>query len=111
MKKKLLATLLVLALAVCIFPANVFAAPAYAEGLSTASVSSTRAYPDIIAYVTLYNHTDVIVRSGPGTNYSKLATVYVGYTIPVCNWNYNNTGWAEVSWNGQKGYIRADLLS
>lgn len=51
--KKLLAMLLVIALAVCIFPVSAFAAPAYEESPVAPNDPSEKGYPDIDTFVTL----------------------------------------------------------
>ena len=58
-------------------------------------------------------HTDVVVRSGAGTNYSKIGTLYVGNSVVVTNWNYQKVGnymWVQIRWNGRYGYVRGDLI-
>ena len=109
--KKLLSILLVLSLAMCIFPASAFAAPGYEEKPLASFADTADSYPDIWTFVTLKYHTDVVVRSGPGTYFAKIGTAYIGDTIGVYDLDYGETGWAQVDWNGRVGYIRADLLS
>lgn len=109
--KKLLAMLLVIALAVCIFPVSAFAAPAYEESPVAPNDPSEKGYPDIDTFVTLQYHTDVVVRSGPGTYFDKIGTAYIGYTIGVYEMDFCGKGWAQVDWYGRVGYIRSDLLS
>jgi uncharacterized protein YraI len=56
-----------------------------------------------IVTATPYN---VNVRSGPGTEFGKLATMPVGATAPVVGRNSNNTWW-QVNFNGIVGWVSA----
>jgi uncharacterized protein YgiM (DUF1202 family) len=52
---------------------------------------------------------DVHLRSKPSTQSAKLATLKVGTKVDVVQMVDNNT-WAQVKYDTQNGYIRADLL-
>jgi stage II sporulation protein D len=54
--------------------------------------------------------TAVNVRSGPGTNYSKLGTAKKGATYTVKKKNYT-ADWHQISYNGKTAYIHKDYLS
>ena len=47
------------------------------------------------------------VRSGAGTNHSKVTTVYTGKSVDVTG---EENGWYKVSFDGTSGYIRADFI-
>lgn len=47
------------------------------------------------------------VRKGPGTEYTKLATVYTGKSVSVTG---EENGWYKVSFDSTSGYIRADFI-
>lgn len=47
------------------------------------------------------------VRKGPGTNHSKVSTVYTGKSVNVTG---EENGWYKVSFDGMSGYIRADFI-
>ena len=47
------------------------------------------------------------VRKGPGTNHSKVSTVYTGKSVNVTG---EESGWYKVSFDGMSGYIRADFI-
>lgn len=47
------------------------------------------------------------VRKGPGTDYSKIATVYTSKNVTVLD---KENGWYKVSFDGTTGYVRADFI-
>lgn len=49
------------------------------------------------------------VRSGPGTDYTKLGTVDEGETLTISGLTDN--GWYEVSYDGKVGYIASNLVT
>lgn len=125
MKKRIISMLMVLAIAICMFPSYAFAEEH--GGISvgspsqsyTMSISSTdKSGQDI----TLWNHTEVIMRSLPNTSSTKVHTLYVGDTVHVITWQVSPTPtnghyWANIyhkhSSTGAfySGYSANDLLS
>lgn len=89
----------------CLVLVFALAVPAFAAGSSGAGSAVPKAQT-----ITMTKHTDVVVRSGPGTSYSKLGTLYIGDTVTVNNWDYNNTGWVQIFWGTGYGYVRGDLI-
>lgn len=56
--------------------------------------------------VTLYSNTTLNVRSGAGTSYSRLGSLYYGQKVTG-----NDLGeWIEFNFNGQTGYVSKDYL-
>lgn len=87
------------------------AVPAFADGpaIETPAVETAASVPSTVTM----QHTDVVVRSAPGTSNSKLGTLYVGDTVTVTNWNYQKVGsywWVQIIWGSGYGYVRADLI-
>lgn len=52
---------------------------------------------------------DVNVRSGPGTNYSKLGVAKAGETLTVTGITGGN--WYQISFNGETGYVAGNFIS
>lgn len=105
-KRRFIATLLVLALAVCVFPVSAFADNPSFE------VPTVKARAIASETITM-QHTDVVVRANPGTSSDKLGTLYVGDTVVVTDWQYEMVGsywWVEIEWGARKGYVREDLI-
>lgn len=52
-----------------------------------------------VMYVTLYNHTDVVVRAKASTSAQKVHTLYVGDTVYIYKWIYGTADdydWASI---------------
>ena len=47
------------------------------------------------------------VRSGPGTNYSKIGKVYRGNKVGVIS---ESNGWSKIEFNGKEAYVSSDYL-
>ena len=58
---------------------------------------------------TVYATTTVNVRSGPGSDYEKLGTLYYGNSIQRTG--VGDNGWSRVVYNGQVAYMHSDYLS
>lgn len=52
---------------------------------------------------------DVNVRSGPGTNYTKLGVAKAGETLTVTGITSGN--WYQISFNGETGYVAGNFIS
>lgn len=98
----------------CLVTVLSLAVPAFAEG-----PESVAEPVDVLAVVNsstvTMQHTDVVVRSAPGTTNSKVGTLYVGQTVTVTNWYYQKIGsywWVQIEWNTSTGYgyVRADYI-
>ena len=59
--------------------------------------------------ITLMTNDGVNMRSGPSTDNSIIATLGANTSVTVLEQGSN--GWSRVSYNGNNGYIRSDLLS
>lgn len=80
-------------------------APVYAESIP----AENRSVNEDSFYMS--KHTDVVIRSGPGTSYSKLGTLYLGDYVQVINRAEGTYGWSYILSKGIYGYVRNDLLS
>ncbi len=58
--------------------------------------------------VSMYSSDTVNVRAGAGTDYAKVGKVSWGTAIDVLG--VTDNGWYEVSFNGQKAFIRGDYI-
>lgn len=54
------------------------------------------------------NTNSLNVRSGPGTNYSKLGTLKKGEKVGVLS---ENNGWSKINYNGKEAYVSSKYLS
>lgn len=87
------------------------AIPAFADGPANETPPAETAAS--VASVITMQHTDVVVRSAPGTSNSKIGTLYVGDTVTVTNWYYQKVGsywWVQIEWGTGYGYVRSDLI-
>lgn len=64
--------------------------------------------PVVVINGTMYATAGVNVRSGPGSDYSRLGAINTGESIGVTGNEYD--GWTEVSYGGQLGYIFSGYL-
>ena len=111
MKKRIFSVVIAFALALCAFPLSAFAdAPEKASNNEPEIVEARHGETITMC------HTDVVVRSAPGTNNSKVGTLYVGQRVTVINWAYEKVGkyyWVQILWpTGPDGYgyVREDLI-
>lgn len=89
MKKKIVSFIMCLAMASAM-SVTAFAAPA-----EPASVTHSK--DD--TYVTLWNHTDVVVREKASTSAKKVHTLYIGDTVYIYKWIYataDDYDWASL---------------
>lgn len=96
----------------CMMMIFTLAVPAFAEGpaVETVPVETTA---DVANEPIIMQHTDVVVRSAPGTSNRKIGTLYVGQSVIVTNWRYEQVGtywWVQIEWNDGFGYVRSDLI-
>lgn len=68
----------------CLAMASAMSVTAFAAPAETASVMSSK--DD--TYITLWNHTDVVVRQRASTSASKVHTLYQGDTVYIYDWVY-----------------------
>ena len=54
------------------------------------------------------NTSSLNVRSGPGTNYSKIGTLAKGSKVDVLS---ESNGWSKINYNGKEGYVSSQYLS
>lgn len=96
----------------CLMMVFSLAVPAFAEEIAT-EATPTEATATATGTTVTMQHTDVVVRSAPGTSNSKLGTLYVGDTVTVTNWTYQMVGsywWVQILWGSGYGYVRSDLI-
>ena len=69
--------------------------------------------PSAVTYTrvneTVYATTTVNVRSGPGSNYELLSTMYVGDSI--VRTAIGDNGWSKVTYNGKEAYLYSNYVS
>lgn len=53
---------------------------------------------------------NINVRGGPGTNYNLLGAANAGQRFPITGRN-NDSSWWEINYNGQVGWVLAELVS
>ena len=105
----------VISMLLCLVTVLSLAIPAFAEEPASKAESIGVSMVANSSKVTM-KHTDVVVRSAPGTNNSKIGTLYIGQEVTVSNWYYEQIGkywWVEIEWpagTSQHGYVRADLI-
>ncbi len=58
-----------------------------------------------------FTTTNLNVRKGPSTGYAILGTVPAGTQVTINDYNYYESDWLEVVYNGQTGYISTKYLS
>ena len=68
----------------------------------SSSSSSTQTTTKIVTATTLN------VRSGAGTNYSKITTISYGTEVGVIS---ESNGWSKINYNGKTGYVSSQYLS
>ncbi len=66
-------------------------------------VSAENAVPD----ATVVGGTTINVRTGPGTNYDRIAMVAAGKRVAVLG---SDNGWYKIAFDGRIGYIKSDYL-
>lgn len=91
--KKIVSFIMCLAI-VAAMSVTAFAAPAEPQ---SAPISVMHSKDD--TYVTLYNHTDVVVRAKASTSAQKVHTLYVGDTVYIYKWIYGTADdydWASI---------------
>ncbi len=64
--------------------------------------------PADAAATTMRATTAVNVRSGPGTNHSRIGVLYRGQSVQA---HSTNNGWTKVTFNGKTGYIASAYLT
>lgn len=95
----------------CMMMVFTLTVPAFADS-PTIEAPSVEAVASVASVITM-KHTDVVVRSAPGTSNSKIGTLYVGDTVTVNNWYYQKVGsywWVQIIWGDGYGYVRSDLI-
>lgn len=68
----------------------------------------TKTQPTAPATTIMYTSEEVNVRSGPGSDYSKLATFPINTPVSVYD---NSSEWAEIDYNGEVAYLYSSYLS
>lgn len=74
---------------------------AYSDYVSTSSTSNNVTIKVVTA-------TTLNVRSGAGTNYSKIGTLSKGSEVSVIS---ESNGWAKIDYNGRDAYVSSNYLS
>ena len=64
--------------------------------------------PESIKETKEVNTDSLNVRSGPGTNYSKLGTLSKGSKVGVIS---ESNGWSKINYNGKEAYVSSQYLS
>ncbi len=79
------------------------------ESTQTTTTSSTNAWVNVPEGSTITLTSSVNVRVSMSESADRLGLAYAGETVYVVQ-NYSE-GWTKVTWNGQTGYIRTDVLA
>jgi uncharacterized protein YgiM (DUF1202 family) len=58
---------------------------------------------------TRYAKVNTYVYNGPGTNYTKLASIYVGQSVTATG--IVSVGWTQIIWNNSLAYVSSDCLT
>ena len=99
-------------LVLCLIMAFSIAVPAFAEEPAE-EVIPVETPASVTGSTVVMKHTDVVVRALPGTDQRKIGTLYVGDSVTVTNWAYQQIGsywWVQIEWGSGYGYVRSDLI-
>ena len=99
-----------LSIIICLSIIFSFAVPAFAESPEAEPMIITRSSD---GERVIMQHTDVVVRSAPGTSNRKIGTLYVGQEVIVTNCQYQKVDsywWVEIEYGSGHGYVREDLI-
>ncbi|WP_088187157.1 SH3 domain-containing protein [Desulfosporosinus sp. FKA] len=115
-KTKSIMTVLLTGILLVAFGANAYATTVSSETLTTSTVlspnyiSPNQPGPGYTGPCTVTAQPSIIVRSGPGTNYSSVGSVLYGGVVNVIL--VNNSGWAEIRMvNNQTGWVSTSYLT
>ena len=63
---------------------------------------------EAVKYKKIVNTSGLNFRTGPGTSYSKIATLSYGTEVGVIS---ESNGWSKISYNGKVGYVSSSYLA
>ena len=80
----------------------------YLANKSESSNNGSSNTTEDVKYNKIVNASGLNFRTGPGTNYSKIATLSYGTEVGVIS---ESNGWSKVSYNGKVGYVSSSYLA